>query len=105
MADPALEALLQQLTYADTAQIQGAEAQIKALLKRPENVPAFMSQIQHSQHPAVRQMAAVLLRRKINRHWQKLGEATQTAIKQVLLQSVLHEGGELSWFKKLLRSR
>ena len=89
MADPALEALLLQCSTAvDTAQIKQAEQQIKVLLKRASNVPSFMSQIQHSQHAPVRQMAAVLLRKKINTHWTKLGEDTQIAIKQVLLATV-----------------
>ena len=89
MADPALEALLLQCSTAvDTTQIKAAEQQVKDLLKRASNVASFMSQIQHSQHAPVRQMAAVLLRKKINTHWTKLDESTQTAIKQVLLATV-----------------
>ena len=85
MADPALEALLLQLTVADTAQIKAAETQIKIFLKQPSSVPSFVSQMQHSPHPQVRQMAAVLLRKKINSHWIKLQASDHAVIKQVLL--------------------
>ena len=85
MADPALEALLLQLTVSDTAQIKAAEKQIKDFLKKPSCVPSFVSQMQHSPHPHVRQMAAVLLRKKINSHWIKLQPSDHAVIKQVLL--------------------
>ncbi|KAJ0393064.1 hypothetical protein P43SY_005878 [Pythium insidiosum] len=88
MADYApeqLEALLLQLTNPDTQQIKQAEELIKVYLKKINSVAGLLTQLQHSTNPAVRQYAALLLRRKMLKHWPKLDAATQGAIKQTLL--------------------
>jgi hypothetical protein len=80
-----LEAVMLQLTVADTAQIKQAEMQLKAILKNPASVPAFFQQLQGSQHVHVRQMAAILLRKKLNGHWPNLDVNAQTSVKQALI--------------------
>ncbi|OQR85004.1 importin-like protein [Achlya hypogyna] len=86
-----LEACLLQLTASNTDTIKQAEAVIKAYLKHPASVTGLMTQIQGSSHASVRQLAAMLLRQKINKRWPALDEATQTGVKQVLLQRVMEE--------------
>jgi importin-4 len=89
MADYApeqLEALLAQLTHPDTQQIKQAEELLKGYLKKLSSVAGLMTQIQGSGNQGVRQMAALLLRKKLLKHWPKVDAATQAAIKQALLQ-------------------
>lgn len=80
-----LEACLLQLTHPDTEQIKQAEAAIKAYLKQIASVPGLLTQLQHSAKPEVRQLAALMLRKKLLKHWPKLDEQTQAGVKQVLL--------------------
>jgi hypothetical protein len=86
-----LEAIMLQLTVANTAQIKHAETQLKAILKNPASVPAFFEQLQRSQHIHARQMAAILLRKKINGHWPNLDANAQTAVKQALISVMTTE--------------
>lgn len=80
-----LESCLLQLLAPDTAMIKQAEVTLKGYMKQVSSVGGFMMQIQHSQHAQVRQMAAILLRKKINVHWNHLDQQTQTGIKSNLL--------------------
>ncbi|KDO29492.1 hypothetical protein SPRG_06032 [Saprolegnia parasitica CBS 223.65] len=86
-----LEACLLQLTASNTATIKEAEAIIKAYLKTPSSVTGLVLQIQGSAHVAVRQLAAILLRLKVSKHWAKLDDATQNGIKQTLLTRIMEE--------------
>merc|ERR1719468_919786 len=54
-----------------------------------------MTQIQSSQHDQVRQMAALLLRKKINTHWVKLDKNMQDLVKKALLERELVESSRL----------
>ncbi|GAB9462647.1 Importin-like protein [Globisporangium polare] len=80
-----LEACLLQLTHPDTEQIKVAEAAIKAYLKKISSVAGLMTQLQLSGKPEVRQLAALMLRKKLFKHWPKLDAATQVSVKQALL--------------------
>ncbi|TMW68798.1 hypothetical protein Poli38472_006266 [Pythium oligandrum] len=94
MADYApeqLEALLLQLTNPDTQQIKQAEEHVKVYLKKITSVAGLMTQLQHSARPEVRQMASLLLRKKIFKHWPKLDAATQGAVKQTLLSRTVED--------------
>lgn len=63
--DPAaLEAVLAQLSVADTSTIKKAEATLKPFLKNASCLPALTSQLQSSANEQVRYMAAVLLKQK-----------------------------------------
>lgn len=81
-----LEACLLQLTHPDTEQIKQAEVAIKAYVKQLASVGGLMTQLQGSAKPEVRQLAALMLRKKIFKHWPKLDAATQAGVKQALLQ-------------------
>jgi hypothetical protein len=60
----ALEHLLMQLGVSDTATIQAAEAALKPVLKKAACLPALLMQLQGSQNMQVRQMAAILIKKK-----------------------------------------
>ena len=80
-----LEACLLQLLAPDTTLISQAEQALKGYLKHAECVGGFLLQIQHSQHSQVRHMASILLKKRINTHWNKLDGSTQVAVKANLL--------------------
>lgn len=49
-----------------------AEDAIKQLSNRPEVIPQLVQQLHAAADPQVRQLSAVLLRKWIVRHWEKL---------------------------------
>lgn len=71
-----MEAILAALLHPDTTQIKQAEEALKPVLKKAGCVPALMVQLQQSSNPAVRQIAAVVLRKKIVKMWRKLKKGT-----------------------------
>ncbi|KAF1795326.1 HEAT, type 2 [Phytophthora cactorum] len=77
-----LEACLLQLTNPDTEQIKQAEVALKAYTKQIASVGGLLTQLQHSSKPEVRQLAALMLRKKIFKHWPKLDAAAQAQAKQ-----------------------
>ena len=50
-----------------------AEETIKGPLAKVEIVVELLGRVQQSPNPQVRQLAAVLLRKRITRHWKHLG--------------------------------
>ncbi|KAF1332198.1 Importin-like protein, partial [Globisporangium splendens] len=80
-----LEACLLQLTNPNTEQIKQAEAALKPYLKKISSVGGLMTQLQLSQKAEVRQLAALMLRKKLFKHWPKIDEGTQAGVKQALL--------------------
>ncbi|KAG5193038.1 armadillo-type protein [Tribonema minus] len=77
----ALEPIMLRCFVNDTEQIKAAEEILKQYTKKPQCVPALMSTMQISPHEQVRQLAAVLLKKKIAAHWAKFTpeEQAQTA--------------------------
>ncbi|RDY02823.1 hypothetical protein CR513_13674, partial [Mucuna pruriens] len=67
-----LELLLIQFLMPDNDARRQAEDQIKRLAKDPQVVPALVQHMRTAKTPNVRQLAAVLLRKKITGHWAKL---------------------------------
>ena len=63
--DQQLGEILAALTAPDTTRIKQAEDALKPVLKRPESVGLLTTQVSRSENPAVRQIAAVILRKKI----------------------------------------
>ena len=60
--DQQLGEILAALTAPDTTRIKQAEDALKPVLKRPESVGLLTTQVSRSENPAVRQIAAVILR-------------------------------------------
>eukprot|EP00668_Euglena_longa_P038534 GGOE01049556.1.p1 GENE.GGOE01049556.1~~GGOE01049556.1.p1 ORF type:complete len:1106 (+),score=420.14 GGOE01049556.1:58-3318(+) len=90
-----LQQLLQQFLEANNESRVAAEKQIAKFLKRRECVAAFMNQMALSGFPGVRQLSAILLRKKISLHWPHLSSAEQQGLQEALLKRLLEEGEKL----------
>lgn len=90
-----LEHVLCHLVLPDTATIQKAEAELERLSDPKISphflVPEMVQLIQISQRAEARHMAAVLLRKRLIRHWLKLPVELHAHIKTTLMTTVLAE--------------
>ncbi|KAB2620412.1 importin-4-like [Pyrus ussuriensis x Pyrus communis] len=86
-----LELLLIQFLMPDNDARRQAEDQIKRLAKDPQVVPALVQHLRTAKTPNVRQLAAVLLRKKITGHWAKLSPQSKHLVKQSLIESITME--------------
>ncbi|XP_057430395.1 uncharacterized protein LOC130723389 [Lotus japonicus] len=86
-----LELLLIQFLMPDNDARRQAEDQIKRLAKDPQVVPALIHHLRTAKTPNVRQLAAVLLRKKITGHWPKLSPHIKLLVKQSLIDSITME--------------
>ncbi|KAL8264840.1 hypothetical protein R6Q59_022970 [Mikania micrantha] len=86
-----LELLLIQFLMPDNDARRQAEDQIKRLAKDPQVVPALIHHLRTAKTPNVRQLAAVLLRKKITGHWAKLPPQLRQLVKQSLIESITME--------------
>ncbi|KAL6494510.1 hypothetical protein OROGR_031310 [Orobanche gracilis] len=86
-----LELLLIQFLMPDNDARRQAEDQIKRLSKDPQVVPALIHHLRTAKTPNVRQLAAVLLRKKITGHWGKLSPQLRQLVKQSLTESITVE--------------
>ncbi|KAL9246199.1 hypothetical protein vseg_019764 [Gypsophila vaccaria] len=86
-----LELLLIQFLMPDNDARRQAEDQIKRLAKDPQVVPALVHHLRTAKTPNVRQLAAVLLRKKITGHWAKLSPPLRLLVKSSLIDSITLE--------------
>ncbi|KAF2531371.1 hypothetical protein F2Q70_00033183 [Brassica cretica] len=86
-----LELLLIQFLMPDNDARRQAEDQIKRLAKDPQVVPALVQHLRTAKTPNVRQLAAVLLRKRITGHWAKLSPQMKQEVKQSLIESITIE--------------
>ncbi|KAK9286563.1 hypothetical protein L1049_014962 [Liquidambar formosana] len=86
-----LELLLIQFLMPDNDARRQAEDQIKRLAKDPQVVPALVHHLRTAKTPNVRQLSAVLLRKKITGHWAKLSPQLRNLVKQSLIESITLE--------------
>ncbi|XP_010528662.1 PREDICTED: importin-4 [Tarenaya hassleriana] len=86
-----LELLLIQFLMPDNDARRQAEEQIKRLAKDPQVVPALIQHLRTAKTPNVRQLAAVLLRKKITGHWAKLSPQLKQHVKESLIESITIE--------------
>lgn len=86
-----LELLLIQFLMPDNDARRQAEDQIKRLAKDPQVVPALVHHLRTAKTPNVRQLSAVLLRKKITGHWAKLSPQLRQLVKQSLIESITLE--------------
>ncbi|KAK3016311.1 hypothetical protein RJ639_007291 [Escallonia herrerae] len=86
-----LELLLIQFLMPDNDARRQAEDQIKRLSKDPQVVPALVHHLRTAKTPNVRQLSAVLLRKKITGHWPKLPAHLRSLVKQSLIDSITME--------------
>ncbi|KAI5071653.1 hypothetical protein GOP47_0013904 [Adiantum capillus-veneris] len=86
-----LELLLLQFLRPDNEARKQAEEQIKRLAKDPMIVSALLHHMRVAPAGNVRQLAAVLLRKKIVGHWMKLTPQVRQSVKSTLLESITVE--------------
>ncbi|XP_033626576.1 importin-4-like isoform X1 [Asterias rubens] len=86
-----LEEILHKLLIPNSAVIQEGTKQLKRALKDPNIVPGLFNVLTTSTNPQIRQLAAVLLRRKVIKQWTKLSPEVSHNLKQILLQVLLQE--------------
>ena len=88
-ASPSAEQLEQLLSYVVAGQnIQETNAYFKRYLKTATSVQDLMARIVASPHPANRQLACVLLRKKVVFHWKALEPAFQTQFRAAILHQI-----------------
>jgi len=85
--------LLAALTHPDTNAIREAEINLKPLLKDPRCVPALIDVLKArgAQPDAVRQVAAVVLRKRIGGHWNHFDAPTKAVLKTEILSILSSE--------------
>lgn len=93
-----LELLLIQFLMPDNDARRQAEDQIKRLAKDPQVIPALVHHLRTAKTPNVRQLSAVLLRKKITGHWAKLSPQLRQLVKQSLIESITLEHRSLIFF-------
>ncbi|XP_010268961.1 PREDICTED: importin-4-like isoform X2 [Nelumbo nucifera] len=86
-----LELLLIQFLMPDNDARRQAEDQIKRLAKDPQVIPALAHHLRTAKTPNVRQLSAVLLRKKITGHWAKLSPQLKQLVKSSLIESITLE--------------
>ncbi|XP_062992581.1 importin-4 [Elgaria multicarinata webbii] len=91
MGTEELEKILFNLLQPDNAIIQQATAQLKEALKQPVALSHLCHVISNSQDPQIRQFAAVLMRRRLTKHWRKLNAADQGMLKTLALSTLQRE--------------
>ncbi|PKA63742.1 Transportin-1 [Apostasia shenzhenica] len=90
-----LELLLIQFLMPDNDARRQAEEQIKRLAKDPQVIPALVHHLRTAKTPNVRQLSAVLLRKKITGHWAKLPPNVKHSVKSALIESITLENSPL----------
>jgi importin-4 len=86
-----LPEILRALLASDNDARGVAEATLRQLSRDPHVVPSLLAIARSDADANARQMAAVILKRRVIAHWQRLGESTRDAVKQSLLEGVVRE--------------
>ena len=90
--DPAtLSQVLAALTNPDTNAIKAAEDVLRPFLKKASCVKAIVQQAGECPNPAVRQLAATVLRKPIAKLWTKLKPEVQGQVKAMLIEAMTRE--------------
>ncbi|KAJ1686897.1 hypothetical protein LUZ63_018287 [Rhynchospora breviuscula] len=90
-----LELLLIQFLMPDNDARRQAEEQIKRLARDPTVVPSLVHHLRTAKSPNVRQLSAVLLRKKVTSHWPKLSRPDKASLKSALLDSITLDNSSL----------
>jgi methionyl-tRNA formyltransferase len=86
-----LGTILAHCLVADNEVRRSAEAALKQAVANPSCIGALLQQLQQSPHPEIRQLAALVIRRRINSHWKNFDPNAQGNIKQMLLTCLVNE--------------
>lgn len=83
-----LQGVLEMLKESDTAKIKAAEKLLKPFVKEPGSIQALLQQIQGNPDEACRLQAALLLKKKISKHYKKFSSEDQAALRSTMLSVV-----------------
>ncbi|XP_043351877.1 importin-4 isoform X5 [Dermochelys coriacea] len=83
--------VLSDLLQPDNALIQRATAQLREAFRHPEVLPQLCQLLAGAPDPQIRQLAAVLLRRRLTKHWRKLNPEEQDRLKSLVLGALQQE--------------
>lgn len=86
-----LERIFSLLLSPDTEIIRQATAELQRVYKDPVIVAALCDVLLQSENPHIRQLSAVLLRKKLGRMWRKLTPEERESFKGILLQCLRSE--------------
>lgn len=81
----ALSQVLSMLSANDTATIRQGEKILKQYMKNPNSLFALLNQIRGSPEPTIRHHAALLIKKKMEKHFPKLDAANQVALQTEVL--------------------
>ena len=90
-----VEQALLSLTAPNTNIVRQGEIFLKQYMKTPDCIVGFLTHIQRSQNVSVRQLAAVLLRMVVNKHWEGLNNNIQVNLKSTLISMLVNEPHKL----------
>lgn len=79
------------LTMPDNRSIQQGTLQLKTAFSDPNVVPSLVDVLKASSNPTVRQYAAILLRKRIVKHWNKLNTNVKHSLESALVQCLSAE--------------
>ncbi|XP_067389258.1 LOW QUALITY PROTEIN: importin-4 [Emydura macquarii macquarii] len=91
MEPRALGHLLGELLQPDTGRLQRATAQLREAFRHPEVLPQLCQLLSGAQDPQIRQLAAVLLRQRLTKHWRKLSPEERDRLKSLVLGALQQE--------------
>eukprot|EP00727_Mastigamoeba_balamuthi_P005803 m51a1_g1842 putative probable importin subunit beta-4-like (1087) ;mRNA; f:568834-573287 len=83
--------LLRELTANDTATVMAATRALNTALRSPGAVAVLLDVMCASPDATMRQMAAVMLRKRVGGHWPKLSDAAKAHVKNALMQRVAYD--------------
>ena len=86
-----LPEILKALLAADNDVRGSAEATLRNVARDANVVPALLTHARGDPDPQVRQLAAVVLKRRVLGHWPRLDRETQEHVKNILLDGVVKE--------------
>ncbi len=86
-----LETLLGRVLQHESTTIREAEEVLRKAMTKPAFICDLFERVQTSPSPQVRQLAAVLMRRRISSHWCKLGKGVQQQLQAALLALLTSE--------------
>lgn len=88
---PTLELRLGQLLHHESNTIREAEEALRKALTKPAVICDLFARLQVSPHTQIRQLAAVLMRRRIGAHWTKLEKPVRQQLQVAVLGRLAHE--------------
>ncbi|KAM9645313.1 importin-4 [Trichechus inunguis] len=91
MEPAGLEQILRELLLPNTERIRRATEQLQIALRDPAALPLLCNLLASAADPQIRQLAAVLTRRRLNTRWRRLVAEPRESLKSAVLTSLQRE--------------